>query len=372
MRQVSEDLNTEFKIESTDIVFFNRVILTSALLKDRKGDTLLSADKIVATLRSFNTSSKRINLNKIRLEHSQFLISVDSMDVVNLDFIIERLRQKPDTQQTTWTIMVRDIEMVNSRFILKIFDKEKFVGPGVDLNNLVLGNLNLRLNDMKISEDTVSFDITHLSFIDQSGFEAKEVYGKMSIHQTFLDFRNFYFESPTSRIFAPVINFSFKDYQEFRDNGIMSRIKMSYLIDPSRVDLYDVGYFVPFFWGMRQGVGFSGRVYGRVNNFKARDITLEYMDHLHFRGDFDMNGLPDWKQTFMFFDIQDLSADINRMKTIEIPGRKGKPFEFSETLLKLQQIQFTGKFTGFPNDFVTYGRFNTGLGKNFFRPVDKA
>ena len=363
MRQVSEDLNTEFKIESTEIVFFNRVIFTSALLKDQKGDTLLSADKIVTTLRSFNTSSKRINLNKIRLENSQFLISVDSMDVVNLDFIIERLRQKPDTQQTHWNIMVRDIEMVNSKFILEIFDNEKFVGPGVDLNNIVLGNLNLKLNDMKISEDTVSFDIKHLSFIDQSGFEAKEVYGKMAIHQTFLDFKNFYIETPTSRIFAPGINFSFKDYQEFSDNGIMSKIKMSYQIDPSRVDLYDVGYFVPFFWGMRQGVGFSGKVYGRVNNFKARDITLEYMDHLHFRGDFDMNGLPDWKQTFMFFDIQDLSADINKMKAIEIPGRKGKPFEFSETLLKLQQIQFTGKFTGFPNDFVTYGRFNTGLGK---------
>ena len=51
------------------------------------------------------------------------------------------------------------------------------------------------------------------------------------------------------------------------------------------------------------------------------------------------------------------------MKAIEIPGSNGRPFEFSETLLKLRQIQFTGKFTGFPNDFVTYGKLNTGLGK---------
>jgi hypothetical protein len=363
MRQVSADLNTEFKIEATDIVFFNRIILINALLKDQKGDTLLSADKIVATLKSINTSSKRMNLNKVRLENAQFLISVDSMDVVNLDFLIERFMQKPDSIQSNWSVMVRDIEMVNSKFILNIYNEKKFVGPGVDLSYMVLRNLDIKVNDMKIREDTVSFDIKHLAFTDKSGFNAREVYGKMAIHQTFLDFRNFYIETPTSRIFAPVINFSFKNYQEFSDNGIMSRIKMNYQIDPSRVDLYDLGYFVPFFWGMRQDVGFSGKVYGRVNDFKARDITLEYMDHLHFRGDFDMNGLPDWKQTFMYFDIQDLSADIEKMKAIEIPGRNGRPFEISETLLKLRQIQFTGKFTGFPNDFVTYGKFNTGLGK---------
>lgn len=363
MRQVSENLNTEFKIDAVDMIFFNRVILTNALLKDQSGDTLLSADRIIASFKSFNTSSKKINLNKIKLERSQILISLDSMNVLNLDFIIKSIRQEPDTQRTKWTMLVQNIEMVNSRFMLKLYDEEEFVGPGVNLNDLDLSNLDLLVSNLKIREDTVSLDITHLAFIDQSGFEAREVYGKMSIHQTFLDFRNFYIESPNSRIFAPVINLSFKDYQEFKDNGIMSRIKMDYQIDPSKVDLYDLGYFVPFFWGMKQDVGFSGRIYGRVNNFKARDVTLEYMDHLHFRGDFDMNGLPDWKQTFMFFDIQNLSADITRMKTIEIPGRQGKPIEFSETLLKFKQIQFTGKFTGFPNDFVTYGRFNTGLGR---------
>jgi hypothetical protein len=362
-RQVSVNLNTEFKIETVDIVFFNRVILTNALLKDQEGDTLLSADKIIATLRSVNTGIKRINLNKIRLQHSQTLISIDSMDVLNLDFIIESLRQKPDTQKSNWSIMVKNIELENSRFMLKIYDEEKFVDPGVNLNDINLNNLDLQVSNLQIKEDTVSFDITHMAFIDKSGFEAREVYGRMAIHQTFLDFRNFYIESLTSRIFAPRINFSFKDYQEFKDNGIMTRIKMDFQIDPSQIDLYDFGYFVPFFWGMRQDVGFSGRLYGRVNNFKARDITLEYMDHLHFSGDFDMNGLPDWKQTFMFFDIQDLSADIDKMKSFEIPGRQGQPIRFSETLLKLKQIQFTGKFTGFPNDFVTYGRFNTGLGK---------
>jgi hypothetical protein len=345
------------------MVFFNRVILTNALLKDQKGDTLLSADKIIATLRSLNIPAKRINLNKIRLEHSQILVSIDSMNVLNLDFIIESLRQQPDTQKSNWSMIVKNIELENSRFMLKIFDEKKFTDPGVNLNDINLSKLDLRVSNMEIAEDTVSFDITHLAFIDQSGFEAREVYGRMAIHQTFLDFRNFYIESLTSRIFAPRINFSFKDYKEFNDNGIMTKIKMDFQIDPSQINLYDLGYFVPFFWGMKQDVGFSGRLYGRVNNFKARDITLEYMDHLHFSGDFDMNGLPDWKQTFMFFDIQDLSADIDRMKTIEIPGRQGQPFKFSEILLKLKQVQYTGKFTGFANDFVTYGRLNTGLGK---------
>jgi hypothetical protein len=345
------------------MVFFNRVILAKALLKDQKGDTLLSADKITVTLKSLNTAEKRIKLNRIKLEQSRILLSFDSLNVFNLDFIIQSMRQKADLQKTSWNFLVKNIEIQDSKFRLKIYDDEKITSPGVNLNDINLNNLDVEVNDLEIRNDTISFLISQLKFVDQSGFTAKRVYGHMSIYKTFLDFRNFYIESPSSRIFAPKINFSFKDYQEFKNNGIMSKIKMDFLIDPSQVNLYDLGYFVPFFYGMKQNLGFSGRVYGKVNNFKARDINLIYMDHLHFSGDFDMNGLPDWKQTFMFFDIKDLSADINRMKTLEIPGRQGKPIEFSETLLKLEQVQFTGKFTGFPNDFVTYGRFNTGLGK---------
>jgi len=81
-----------------------------------------------------------MSLNKIRLENAQVLISIDSLNVVNLDFIIERLKQKPDSLKTKWSVMVSNIEMADSRFILKIFENEKFVGPGVDLNNMDLRN----------------------------------------------------------------------------------------------------------------------------------------------------------------------------------------------------------------------------------------
>jgi len=54
---------------------------------------------------------------------------------------------------------------------------------------------------------------------------SQRVYGKMAIHRTFLDFRNFYIETLTSRIFAPVINFSFKDFRNSRIMALCQELK---------------------------------------------------------------------------------------------------------------------------------------------------
>ena len=61
-RQVSESLHAEFKIESVDMIFFNRVILKNVLLKDQAKDTLLYADQITATTRNFSLPGKRLHL----------------------------------------------------------------------------------------------------------------------------------------------------------------------------------------------------------------------------------------------------------------------------------------------------------------------
>jgi len=345
------------------MILFNRVILRNALLKDQDHDTIICSDKITATIKSLNTNSKKIILNRLRLDHSMIHIKVDSTNTVNLDFIIETLRKPADSLRTKWSITLRNIEVQNSRFRLGIYDDSEPKPNGVNLTDIYLRNFDLIANDFNILNDTISYTIGHLRFVEQSGFAARTVKGKMAINQKFLEFSDFYIETLKSKIYLPRLNFAFNSFGDFSNKGILTKIKLDLLFDPSLLSLNDLGYFVPQFYEMQQEVELSGRLYGRINNFKARDINLEYMDHLHFKGDFDMNGLPDIDQTFMFFDIQNLSADFGKMSSIEIPSKSGETIQFFETMSTLEKLEFTGKFTGFFNDFVTYGRFNTGLGQ---------
>jgi hypothetical protein len=362
-RQVSDNLNAEFTIESIDMILFNRVIMRNALLKGQDHDTILYSDKITATVRSLNQNAKKVVLNRLKLDHSLVCIKIDSTNTVNLDFIIEALRKPSDSLRTKWNITLNNIDIQNSRFRLDIFDESEAKKKGVNLTDLYLQNFDLIANGFHIMDGTISFTIDHLRFVEQSGFTAHTVQGKMAISQKFLDFSDFYIETLKSKIYIDKVNFSFNSFEDFRERGILTKIKLDLIFDHSFLHLNDLGYFVPQFYDMQQEVELSGRLYGRVNNFKGRDISLEYMDHLHFQGDFDMNGLPDIDQTFMFFDIQNLSADFGQMSSIEIPSRAGETIHFLETMSTLENIEFSGKFTGFYNDFVTYGRFNTGLGQ---------
>lgn len=362
-RQVSENLNAEFTIESLDMIFFNRVILKNALLKGQDHDTILCADKITATIRRVNVNAKKIELNRLRLDHSLIRIEVDSTNTVNLAFIIENLKKPQDSLRAKWALTLKYIEVQNSRFRLEIFDDSEPKPDGINLTDIYLRNFDLAATDFNILNDTLSFTIAHLRFADQSGFPARRVSGKMAINQQFLDFSDFYIETLKSEMNIPRVHLAFNSFRDFSEKGIMTKVKLDIIFDHSLLNLNDLGYFVPQFYGMQQDVELSGRLYGRINNFKARDISLEYMDHLHFKGDFDMNGLPDLNQTFMFFDIQNLSADFGKMRSIEIPNQAGESIQFFETIATLEKMEFTGKFAGFINDFVTYGRFNTGLGQ---------
>ncbi|KPK87185.1 MAG: hypothetical protein AMS27_03225 [Bacteroides sp. SM23_62_1] len=345
------------------MILFNRVILKNALLKGQDHDTIMCADKITATIRKINPNRKKIELNRLRLDHSLIHIEVDSTNTVNLDFIIENLRNPQDSLRTKWSLTSKTIEVQNSRFRLEVFDESEPKAIGTNLTDLYLRNFDLAVSDFNILNDTIRFRIDHLRFVDQSGFPVRRASGHMAVNQKFLDFSDFYIETLRSEINVKRLNFAFNSYQDFSERGILSKIRIEIRFDPSLLNLHDLGYFVPQFYGMQQDIQLSGRLYGRINNFKARDINLEYMDHLHFKGDFDMNGLPDINQTFMFFDIQNLTADFSKMKSIEIPSKTGESIQFFETAATLEKMEFIGKFTGFYNDFVTYGKFNTGLGQ---------
>jgi len=361
--QISDNLDAEFTIESIDMIFFNRIIIRNALLKGQDHDTILCSNKITATVRSLNRNTKKVVLNRLKLDHSLIFIKVDSTNTVNLDFIIEALRKPPDSLRTKWNITLNNIKIQDSRFRLNIYDESEAKTEGVNLTDLYLPNFDLTVSDFHIMDGTVSFTVDHLRFVEQSGFAAHTVHGKMAINQKFLDFSDFYIETVKSKMNIDRVNFSFNSFKDFRKKGILTKIKLDLLFNHSFLHLNDFGYFVPQFYGMQQEVELSGRLYGRVNNFKGRDINLEYMDHLHFQGDFDIDGLPDINRTFMFFDIQNLSANFGKMSSIEIPGREGETIQFFETMSTLEKMEFSGKFTGFYNDFVTYGRFNTGLGQ---------
>jgi len=378
---VSENLHADFSIESLDLIFFNRVVMKEVLLKDRNNDTLLYSPNTVATLKRFNTSEQKINLSRLKLEQATIRISLDTAEVDtgqafasthpvypdkinNLQFIVDALKKHPDTTQTNkWIVSFEAIDLNNSTFILEHHYRPKEVSYGINFTDLRIEDMDLNINGFRVANDTVKFTIDHLSFREKSGFVMDHLESTVYINKEFFFWRDVNFHTKKTNVFADRIDFRFNKWKDFGNRGVLSKVKLWYSFKPSSFYLEDLAYFSHIFRGMDESVEMSGDLHGRINSFKGDDLVLKYGQSSHFSGSFDLIGLPDFQETYMYFNIEDLTTSIADIETIRKPGAPGETIDLSENLSKLGNISYRGKYAGFYNDFVTYGSFRTDMGK---------
>ena len=113
MTVVSENLNTDFTVGNVDLAFPYRLRLRDIYLEDLHGDTLLSAKSITLGISRINPITKAIKVNAVNLNEAYFRLSSDSSYLLNIEFILERLRGKEDTTKTGWKIALNNIKLKN-------------------------------------------------------------------------------------------------------------------------------------------------------------------------------------------------------------------------------------------------------------------
>jgi hypothetical protein len=125
----------------------------------------------------------------------------------------------------------------------------------------------------------------------------------------------------------------------------------------SILDTDDLAIFAPSLSKMKRVFNFEGRAKGTVDNFTAKQLSIK-TGTSYFDGDLSMRGLPDINTTFIDLSASNFKSNYEELMTI-IPSLKKVQ---TPALSQLGNIQYTGKFTGFINDFVAFGNIRTNLG----------
>jgi len=79
-----------------------------------------------------------------------------------------------------------------------------------------------------------------------------------------------------------------------------------------------------------------------------------------FRGNVQMNGIPDMKETFSHLSITDFTTSVRDVNALNLPA--SAKIDLPSLLSPLGRVKIKGKFTGFYNDFVSYADFKTNIG----------
>lgn len=353
-------LNTNISIDKVSITFINRVQLKNLYIEDQHGDTLFFADKLNATIRRLDRDNQVLKIKRLIIKNADINFITDTEGVINLKFIIDFLKKSENktSDKVPWKIEFSNIDLKNSRFRLA---KEQIneVPAGINFTDMDMNDMNLNIDDLIIIGDSISMFIKDLNLFEKSGFIINRFSSNLVITKNQMYFDDVLISTPYSEIEANYTHLDFDDFKDFSD--VINLVNIKLLFEPSKISFSDISYFAPALTGYKENFRIKGQCGGKINEIKGDKVLLYYNDNTLLETNFNIIGLPDFKNTFLHFDISRLITTTENIELLELPG-KTKHINLPQNLRKLGKIHYSGKFTGYPDDFVAYGKFETNLG----------
>jgi hypothetical protein len=373
--EISDNLKAKINIESAKISFFNRIRLDNLYIEDQKRDTLLFAEKTYINLRRIDKKNRIVVISKMNFENADIHFDIDSTRTINFQFIIDELKKNKKKKQNKQKLRLKfgTINFSNATFQLTNYHK-KNATSGINFSDLSIHKMDLRVDDLKVHGDTADMKIKDLVVREKSGFVNKSFSAHLNICKTHMIFDRVNIATKASTIKSQRVAMRFDDFKSFSNAGLYENVDFDIRLKHSIININDLAYFAPSLANINQVTAVKGNIYGKLSNLKGKNVELDYGVSTNIKGDFNINGLPGIEDAFMYIDIDRCITQHADMESFALPlanNMDGLP----ENLKFLGLIQFSGNFTGFVDDFVTYGEFTTDLG-NFstdllFKPMRK-
>jgi hypothetical protein len=361
-QEISKNLNAKFQIESVNFKFFNRLVLENVYVEDQQQDTLLFSKKLVCNIRKIDRKNHTIEIQKINLIDAKFYLQkFDTIHPINLTCLI-RSASKNDTtrvEKEKWLVNLKNIELNNTTFQYNSVRKKK-QNYGVNLNDLYVNIKKLEAKNLEIKDGFVDFYVKNLECKEKSGFQVYRMNFFMSIGNEHMIFKNLNIRTPQSFINADSVCFYQKDYYDYDE--FAKNVTLDFALLESNISFKDIGYFAPRFRNIDLNAVISGRVYSKLSSFKGKNLKIHIGEQTELITNFNLNGLPDYRQMFIFVDFKKLTTWAKDFELFNKFIKKGNKISIPENFEKLGIISYKGNFAGFFDNFVTYGKFTSDLG----------
>ena len=360
----SKAMKTDIRIRSFDISLRNGLIIEDILIKDHQGTALLSAHEIGLQPGRFSLRNRQFNMHRVLIEDGTIQLLTHKNDsALNLQFFIDYFASKEVTAKTDttyspgWKISVSDIMLKNTRFHFQ--DENKALqAVGMDYSNIDVAAINLNLTDLKFVGDTIYVNIRHLDARERSGFVLNSLSGEFQVSPAFLKAHNLKILTPHSDI-ALTFDFLYQSWSGFND--FLNAVTIQTKIEPSYLDLQDIGFFAPELLVMKDRCRIAGDIKGTVSNFKARNFRIAFGVNTYFYGNISALGLPNVEETFIDLNIKSMETNKTDIESFLIPTESQR-IALPSVLENIGVIGIRGNFTGFYNDFVANAHLRTNLG----------
>lgn len=325
-----------------------------------RGENMLaSVKKLNMHADLFDTKNRIIHLNDITLDgpsFSQYDYTGNrpkdtSHKVENVIPEMPDLKWNPNH----WRLTAKDFTLNNGLIAIERQSKNTPTPGEFDDRHIVISSLNAVFKNFRFAEDTLQTNIS-ISAKDRGGFVIKKLAADFKFTPTLMEFKDLDIITNKSRL----RNYFAMHYHNFNDDmqDFVHTVTLDGRFNNSELSSDDLAYFAPETKSWNTLFSLNGTAHGKVDNLIGKNMIIHAGADNYLDGDISMRGLPDIDKTFIDFRSKELKTSYKELSRL-IPQLKEIT---NPNISTLGNIRFSGSYTGYIRDFVTYGTLQTDLG----------
>ncbi len=322
-------------------------------------DMIAAIKKLDLNMEAVDFAKKQIAVKDLYLEQPIFAqadYAGNRPVVANLTTVLEKipLVSAFKWNNSGWVFSIKKFQLFDGNFRNDKYTLRQVYNDRFDGEHVFFTGITGSMNNVLFSNDTLTADVS-LTAKERSGLLVKKLKSNMKFTPELMEFNNL--ELLTNR--SKFGNYFSMHYNQFNNdfNSFLHNVTLQADLKESFLSSDDLAFFSPDLKTWKRDFFLEGTAKGTVDNFSARRLKIR-SGNTYVDGDLAMRGLPDINNCFIDFKSNLLQTNYRDLVAIA-PALKNIT---QVAIPKLGAISYTGYFTGFIKDFVTYGSFKTNLG----------
>lgn len=319
-------------------------------------------------LKAMDLDANEINFNTKKAEINSLVFTKPFFQINNYSGLRPAIKSKPLTEVTPaeektdsllkwnaagWMVHVDKIKIADGTFR----SEQQTTTPYFtyfDGRHIDFSSINGIIRNTNWLKDTVTASL-ELKTKERSGLEVKSMLSEIKFTPQSMVFTNM--EIKTNK--SIIRNFFSMRYTNMSELGyFISKVKMTAGFENSEIDSDDIAFFAPELGAWKKKITVSGKVRGTVEDLFGNNMHIQAGQNTILNGDISLTGLPDINRTFIDFQADNFQTTYQDAVTF-LPSLKSVT---TPRLQNISYVNFSGNFTGFLRDFVTFGSVRTNLG----------
>ncbi|HYG03947.1 MAG TPA: translocation/assembly module TamB domain-containing protein [Chryseosolibacter sp.] len=359
LSQFSSIVGFNTTIESFQLLWFDRLELTGVRIFDPENNKMIAAESIRVNFELSQLVEERdINIDGIHIDEAAVLVTkineTDTSRNLNINVFVDRINERfgGSGSGKPPIVNIGEAFLENSAFAYINQDADS-IKKGFNYNQFLVRIDEAQLHNFLILGDTTQFNVnTLVAHDEQTKFPIKHLSTFFRLSQQSMEFSGLDLQAGESTISDSIL-FTFNRQRELDD--FIEKVNINATFRNTFIQPADLALFVHDAAILKKPITLSGKMKGRINNFRFRDMEVT-MGNTLLTGSIDMEGLPDIDETFIVLRLKNSNLDFNDLS-----------FALTNDIIKrltpMGHVMLHGEFVGYTTDFVANGDFSGDLGR---------